>query len=243
MGETYDPKAMENVKIYSWQEKPTALASRVLTQTVTDKPLLLLPAIVDKEEQKKLQNEVNDEAASDPPSEEEDNDWEKILKQETDQILEELAGDNQEDQEQQEPEDVDVEAPTAAAPPAGRSQRPEFEDVGSPRKIPRTRPSLPRFGPGLPSVLRAELRPDNDVHSEDEQWFADEFCSYSGEESNSEGDGEETRTSSKKISILPSTFFDEEEGMPIPYPATAPVRGTEESGVAAVGRPCVPCPT
>ena len=91
IGETYDPMASENVKIYFCQVKPTALASRVLPQKITDKPSLLLPAIVDEEEQKKLQNEVNDEAASDPPREEEDNDWEKILEQETDQVLAELA--------------------------------------------------------------------------------------------------------------------------------------------------------
>ena len=96
IGETYDPKAIANVKIYSWQVKPTALASRVLPHKITDKPALLLPAVVDKEEQKKLQNEVNDETASDLPSEEEDNDWEKILEQETDQVLAELEGDNQE---------------------------------------------------------------------------------------------------------------------------------------------------
>ena len=203
IGETYDLKAMESVKIYSWQVKPTTLASRVLPQKITDKPALLLHAAVDHEEQKKLQNEVNDEAASDPLREEEDNDWEKILEQETDQVLAELAGDSQEEQEQQEHEDVDAEAPTAAVPPAGRSQSPEFEDVVSPSKIPRTRPSIPRFGPGLPSVLRAELRPDNDVHSEDEQWFADDaFCSYSEEESDWEEDGGETRTSRKTIFIL-----------------------------------------
>ena len=52
---------------------------------------------------------MNDEAASDPPSED-DNDWEKILEQETDQMLAELTGENQEQQEEQEqPEQEDVE--------------------------------------------------------------------------------------------------------------------------------------
>ena len=94
------------MKIHSWQVKPTTRASRVLLQKLIDKPSLVLPAIV-QEERKNLENEVNDEAASDPPSED-DNDWEKILEQETDQMLAELKGENQEQQEEQEqPEQED----------------------------------------------------------------------------------------------------------------------------------------
>ena len=222
VGETYDPKAIENVKIFSWQVKPTTLASRVLPQKLGDKPTLALPSIAVGEERKQLENEVQDEAASDPTSDaEDDKDWEKVLEQETDELIAELAEGNEEElgeQQQQEQEDVEVEAgttePSSAA--AGRSQRPEFEDVGSPCKIPRTRPTPPRFGPGTPSVLRAELRPDNDVHSEDEQWFADEeFCGDSEEESDwEEEDVEEKSYRSKKVFILPSAFFNEEAGPP-----------------------------
>ena len=84
--------------------------------------------------------------------------------------------------------------------------KPEFEAVGSPFKIPRTRPPLPRYGPGL-DISRAEVLPHDDEEiSEDEE----DLFPCSDEEYE---EGENSNLNLEPLEV-PAGFFNEELGPP-----------------------------
>ena len=81
--------------------------------------------------------------------------------------------------EQRQQEDVEVSSPRTPGA-ISSSSRPQFEVVGSPSKIPRLRPELPRFGAGnvgrvkMPSddiILDVEEQVFQEPLSEDEEFF------------------------------------------------------------------------
>lgn len=164
-----------------------------------EKPAVVIPALVAGEERKELEDALADEAASDPPTEEE-NEGPTSHPVTDDALLAELAAGS---------EQLDTEVEQAIALPLPtREDRPEFEEAGSPSK-------LPRRTVGLVSVLRTEKFPDNDVHSDDEEWFGDdEFYDYSENESDWEFVEDPAERREQPVRVLPREFFDEEAGPP-----------------------------
>ena len=70
--------------------------------------------------------------------------------------------------EQRQQEDVEVSSPRTSGA-ISSSSRPQLEVAGSPSKIPRLRPELPRFGPG--NVGRVKMPSDDIILDVEEEVF------------------------------------------------------------------------
>ena len=208
VGEAYDAKAISSVNVFTWSIKNNTLGSRVLPQKRLVSPQIVLPAVAAGEERKSLEDEVADEAASDPPTSDEEK-----ARRDAEGMLEEfeLVHDEHDPLADMvyEHEDEGGEVPEEAK--MDRESRPDFECVGSPSKIPRTRVELPRFGPGASSsVMRAERMPDNDERSDEE-----EDCFAGSEAGDFETEDEwSDEEQQEEVQVLPESFFSEEAGPP-----------------------------
>ncbi|CAE7243558.1 unnamed protein product [Symbiodinium sp. CCMP2592] len=170
-------------------------SAKAIENVKVEKPAVVVPSLVDGEERKQLEDALADEAASDPPSDPEQETSHLVP---DDTLLSELR-------REQEVADTEVTEPTAI-PLAGREERPDFEEVGSPSK-------MAKRTVGLVSVFRAENFPDNDEHSDDEAWLGDEEYE-AGSEGESDWDLEPSEKQEQPVRVLPQEFFNEEAGLP-----------------------------
>jgi hypothetical protein len=212
IGEVYSPEKINNVRVYPWQVKHSLLGARVVPQKNQERaqavvPLALAPRespeAVQDGEQGDEEHHTEDEAASDPPSEEE-NFPQGVLP-------EPIADDTTpEDVVQQ---DSDVREPGSDTLAEGGIQhRPEFEEVGSPSKIPRRRLDMPRFSPGGTASAREVCHDDEAVDYDDCDYLS--AIGSDDEEDFYEGNEEEVLPEEKSEERLPERFFTEEGGPP-----------------------------
>ena len=189
VGEPYNSEKVAAVDYFPWEVRTSTLTSRVIPQKKLPQPQgsLALPAVPRGEgsQQEAIENQEHEEDELSTDEEVQGKDMVVEPKpvpvpEVTDAtMLHELLP---QEREQRKQEDVEASSPRTSGAISSAS-RPQFEVVGSPSKIPRLRPELPRYGSGnvgrvkMPSddiILDVEEEVFQEPLSEDEEFFDEE---------------------------------------------------------------------
>ena len=154
VGEPYSSEKVAAVDYFPWEVRTSTLTSRVIPQKKVPQPQasLALPAVPQGEGSQREAFENQEHEDDELSTDEEAQGKDMVVEPEpvpvpevTDAtMLHELLP---QESEQRKQEDVEVSSPRTSGAMSSAS-RPQFEVVGSPSKIPRLRPDLPRYGPG-----------------------------------------------------------------------------------------------